>query len=287
MHRRIGPLRGVLIFLAGALTMAAVGIAVGAGLGTKPRETSVSGGTSILGQRPTGVGMARIGAHGTVGAGEYTEDIEHYHDSGQYQRDLAAVGRRAKAFLRRRVARLRAQARRRCRRAEDRGLTGAALERACRRPKLAIVFDIDETSVSNYEELAATDFAQATPALVLAAAEADSPAIRPTHDLYRLALRKNVGVFFITGRPEAIPMAREATETQLRRAGYREYEELILQDSADLTLDFVAPYKSSKRAQIERDGWDIVLNVGDQESDLAGGHADRAYKLPNPFYFIG
>ena len=287
MHGRSGLLRGGLIFLAGALTMAAVGIAVGAGLGTTPRETSVSGGTPILGLRPTGVGMPKIGAHGTVGASEYAEDLEHYHDSGQYQRDLAAVGRRAKAFLRRRVARLRAQARDRCQRAEDGGLTGDALERACRRPKLAAVFDIDDTSVSNYEELAATNFDQAAPTLVLAAAQANSPAIQPTHDLYQLALRKHVAVFFITGRPESIPMAREATETQLRRAGYREYEALILQDRGDLSLDFVAPYKSSKRAEIERDGYDIVLNIGDQESDLAGGHADRAFKLPNPFYFIG
>jgi hypothetical protein len=29
-----------------------------------------------------------------------------------------------------------------------------------------------------------------------------------------------------------------------------------------------------------------VVNMGDQESDLDGGHADRAFKLPNPFYFV-
>jgi hypothetical protein len=29
------------------------------------------------------------------------------------------------------------------------------------------------------------------------------------------------------------------------------------------------------------------VNVGDQESDLQGGHVVRAFKLPNPFYFIG
>ncbi|MDQ0403073.1 hypothetical protein J2S50_001622 [Streptomyces sp. DSM 40167] len=30
----------------------------------------------------------------------------------------------------------------------------------------------------------------------------------------------------------------------------------------------------------------IVANVGDQYSDLRGGHADRTYKLPNPTYFV-
>jgi hypothetical protein len=34
----------------------------------------------------------------------------------------------------------------------------------------------------------------------------------------------------------------------------------------------------------------IIANLGDQYSDLigddAGDHAERCYKLPNPFYFI-
>ena len=33
-------------------------------------------------------------------------------------------------------------------------------------------------------------------------------------------------------------------------------------------------------------GYRIIANVGDQESDLTGGGADRSFKLPNPFYFI-
>jgi hypothetical protein len=45
-------------------------------------------------------------------------------------------------------------------------------------------------------------------------------------------------------------------------------------------------YKSGERGAIERDGYRIIANVGDQASDVADGHADRAFKLPNPFYFI-
>jgi hypothetical protein len=29
-----------------------------------------------------------------------------------------------------------------------------------------------------------------------------------------------------------------------------------------------------------------VASVGDQYSDLAGGHEAVAFKLPNPFYFL-
>ena len=31
---------------------------------------------------------------------------------------------------------------------------------------------------------------------------------------------------------------------------------------------------------------DIVANLGDQFSDLIGGYADRAVKLPNPTYYL-
>jgi predicted secreted acid phosphatase len=43
-------------------------------------------------------------------------------------------------------------------------------------------------------------------------------------------------------------------------------------------------YKAMTRKHIESLGYDIVLNVGDQWSDLQGGHADHVLKLPNPTY---
>lgn len=30
----------------------------------------------------------------------------------------------------------------------------------------------------------------------------------------------------------------------------------------------------------------IIINAGDQESDLIGGCADATFKLPDPYYFI-
>ncbi len=48
-------------------------------------------------------------------------------------------------------------------------------------------------------------------------------------------------------------------------------------------------YKSQTRAHIESAAggrYDIVANVGDQYSDLKGGSADRAVKLPNPTYYL-
>ena len=40
------------------------------------------------------------------------------------------------------------------------------------------------------------------------------------------------------------------------------------------------------RRTLAEQGYVIVLNMGDQESDLAGGHAERTFKMPNPFYRV-
>jgi hypothetical protein len=37
---------------------------------------------------------------------------------------------------------------------------------------------------------------------------------------------------------------------------------------------------------IQEKGYTVVVNIGDQFSDLAGGHTERVFKLPNPYYFI-
>jgi HAD superfamily, subfamily IIIB (Acid phosphatase) len=45
-------------------------------------------------------------------------------------------------------------------------------------------------------------------------------------------------------------------------------------------------YKSLTREHIESLGNDIVLTMGDQLNDLAGGFADYTAKVPNPMYYI-
>jgi acid phosphatase len=249
-------------FAAGAV-MVAAGVAIAQDLSTDNiRETSVSGGTPIEGLRPTGVGLPEVGVSATTGTGDYPAAVRAYHDSGQYDRDLAAVGSKARKYLVKRSSRLRKRA-------------------GNRSPDLAVVFDIDETSLSNYEELQAVDFTGVGTALAAAVVAGDSPPIAATQSVYRKALQKDVGVYFITGRPET-PEIRAVTEANLAAAGYDTYEELVLKDTTESTID----YKSGAREEIEDGGTHIVTNLGDQESDLAGGHADRAFKLPNPYYFI-
>ena len=260
----------------GAL-LVTVALGVAADRAPRPAKRDPSPAHSI---RPTGVGLPRVGAQGTLGIGEFTQAVRDYHDSGAYQRDLVRVGSRAKAFLVRQTHALRGRARLRCSRVRRSGTGGAALRRACRRPKLAVVLDIDETALSHYEELQAANFSGATAALAAAVISADSPPIAPTLALYRAARARRISVFFITGRPQISEMP---TRQNLDEAGYRDRAGLSFKPTDAATI----PFKRGQRAKIERRGFRIVVNLGDQESDLAGGLADRSFKLPNPFYFIG
>jgi hypothetical protein len=40
------------------------------------------------------------------------------------------------------------------------------------------------------------------------------------------------------------------------------------------------------RAEIAGAGFSIIANIGDQPSDLFGGHAEKMFLLPNPFYRV-
>ncbi len=268
--RRARLLRGTLLFLAGALVAGAVALAAGGG-SDQIRVTSVSDGTPVLGIRPTGVGLPLIGGTVSTGAGDLAPLLKTYHDSGAYEQDLATVDSRAQRFLRRRVGWLRAR-RGHCRGKAARNGTPAH----CGWRKPALVLDIDETALSNYAYLG--DFKNILASLAQGAIGGILPAIAPTLSLYDAARAKDVAVFFITGRPTVF---ESATVANLTRAGYSGWAGLVLNPGGQTLTE----YKSAARAKIEQQGYRIVLNVGDQESDLAGGNATRAFKLPNPFYY--
>ena len=107
-------------------------------------------------------------------------------------------------------------------------------------------------------------------------------AIDATLKLYHRARSLNVAVFFITGRPEN---QRRATERNLKAVGYDTYQELIMPENG-AKFASAADFKAPRRAAIEQAGNTIIANVGDQPSDLAGGHAEKTFLLPDPFYRI-
>jgi acid phosphatase len=197
-------------------------------------------------------------------------ELKTYIDSGEYDRDLATAVGAAQSYLDAHVA----------------GVTNPA-----------IVLDIDETSLSNREQIRADDFAyvpgwycQAPPQLGTCGALAwdaleRAPAIAPTLALFNDARAKGVRVFFITGRHEA---ERDVTAGNLRKAGYVGWDDkdLIMRPAQD-NFPTAQAYKTDARRAIEEDRhFHILVSAGDQASDIDGGYREYPAKLPNPFYFI-
>ncbi|MFE2515600.1 HAD family acid phosphatase [Streptomyces mirabilis] len=127
--------------------------------------------------------------------------------------------------------------------------------------KLALVFDIDNTTLE-------TDFHSWY--------ELPTPAVKPSLDLARYARSRGVDIFFISARPGIIS---SLTQWNLTTVGYP-VSGLYTRDLPDL-FEEVGAYKTSKRAEIESRGYTIIANVGNNDSDLVGGHAERTFKLPD------
>lgn len=191
----------------------------------------------------------------------YRARLEAYYYSGEYESEIAEVIGEARSYLERRLS--------------------EGVE------KPAIVFDIDETSLSNWAQMKELQFGYVRGIWHEWVETASAYGIGPTLELARWAHDHGVALFFITGRGEN---EREATAENLKKVGYAPWVTLYLEDETECctgdSCDFAATCKSFYRKEIHDAGYTIVVNVGDQRSDLLGGWAERGYKLPNPFYFV-
>src|SRR5262249_28429350 len=114
---------------------------------------------------------------------------------------------------------------------------------------------------------------------------AQSLVIEPTLRLFNQAKAKHVKIFFVTGRRDTPPL-REATERKLPAVRYNGWEALFMRPPASNdTFKSVQEFKTSQRAAISKN-FTIIANIGDQQSDLDGGYAERTWRVPNPFYYI-
>jgi predicted secreted acid phosphatase len=147
----------------------------------------------------------------------------------------------------------------------------------------AVIFDIDETSLSNWEMINITDFGYLHGAYKLWENSARDLAVKPIQELYLFAREKGFSIFFISGRRE---VQRASTEQNLRHVGFDEWEGTFFKPM-DYYGGHAMEFKSKWRAHIQSLGYTIVLNIGDQQSDLDGDpHAIYDVKIANPAYFI-
>ncbi|MEV7003353.1 HAD family acid phosphatase [Streptomyces sp. NPDC093982] len=125
--------------------------------------------------------------------------------------------------------------------------------------KQAIVFDIDNTTLE-------TDFGFSYP----------QPANEPVREVAEYAQEHGVSLFFVTARPGII---YSVTDYNLEYRGY-EVSGLYVRGFFDLFKN-VGDYKTAQRVDIEKKGYTIIANIGNSATDLSGGHAEKAYKLPD------
>jgi hypothetical protein len=274
----------IYLFIAAALLAAAIPSLAAAQ--TPPPDTAIPAPSPVvihLGRTPVvelfdgGGGLPYLGSPTAYNAGDWEPALRNFHDSGVYDTELAQIDDLAEKAVVRSVHKsdFRSHNGRfhkghgRVRAAHDHG-----------KKKLALVLDIDETSLSNYNAIQLDNFTFGTNSQREAIDETGVK-IQPTLDLFNLAKQNGVAVFFITGRREN---TRAHTESNLKREGFDGWQQLFLKP--DASTDTTVQYKSGARAAIEGQDYRIIANVGDQYSDLAGGHEDVGFKLANPFYFL-
>lgn len=145
----------------------------------------------------------------------------------------------------------------------------------------AVVLDLDETLMDMRAYY--LTYKQFDPTLFNTwLLRADAPAIPETLAFVRWLNARHIPVYFVTGRREAF---RAATVKNLARYGGIRYAGLFMKPDG-YGQPSAAPYKIDARRQIEARGHRIILSLGDQASDVTGGHADVGLKLPNPLYTI-
>lgn len=196
---------------------------------------------------------AGVGAKEPPNLNPIKDQVRAYVDSGEYDRDITVVAKQASAWL------------------EQRAKEGGT--------SLTVVFDLDETLLSNWDLISRQDFGYLPGTWNAWVAQAKAPAIDAVREVYLTALRLKLDVIFLTGRRER---DRADTEKNLKSVNCAEYAALIFKP--DDSKETTGAFKVGQRRKLQEAGRVIIANIGDQESDLAGGYAERTFKLPDPFY---
>ncbi|MBS0663356.1 MAG: HAD family acid phosphatase [Verrucomicrobia bacterium] len=181
--------------------------------------------------------------------------VRAYVQSGEYERDIAKVTTEADAWL------------------QARARQGGK--------NLTVLFDVDETLLSNLPEMESIDFGYVPQIWTAWIAKAEAPGLTPACELLRTARRLGYRVIILSGRRER---DRPGTEKNLKAVGCGDYDRLILK--ADDVRVTTGAWKTEQRRKLVAEGCVIVANIGDQESDFAGGMAEKDFKLPSPFYLM-
>ncbi len=148
--------------------------------------------------------------------------------------------------------------------------------------KPAVVFDIDETALSNYEYTKEIGFGYVYKLWNEWQQKGIAPVIKDTKRFYDYLISKNIHAIFVTGRNSEVG---EATKRNLIEQGYTKFDTLIVRSKTEIKMT-AAEYKTKKREELVKKGYDIIACIGDQWSDLVGGNTGIKIKLPSYLYLL-
>ena len=182
------------------------------------------------------------------------ERVAHYYESGQYKEDLNKIVTKAMKYFDRIDA------------------TG----------KSTIIFDIDDTLLTNYFAQKEISFGHVPKLSHEWVKRADAPVIEEMKKLYDYCVDRGFKIVLLTGRRYD---EYDATVKNLKHQGIEKFEKLIVREKDELIIT-AEEYKSDHRKKLTEECYEIVGCIGDQESDLAGEYSGHEVKLPNYIYTI-
>lgn len=184
----------------------------------------------------------------------YKEDIERYYESGKYGLEV-------------------------------REIVEGALEEIKKAPRVinpTVVFDVDETTLSNYKHIKEISFGYLPGHWEEWLDQSKGEAILQTKYLYDYLVEHNYKIVFLTARNEN---QYEATYKNLVDEGYTKIDTLICRPLKYPKVTS-AVFKERERKNLAEAGWNIIACVGDQQSDIFGNYTGIKVKLPNLMYLV-
>ena len=180
--------------------------------------------------------------------------VENYYEGGQYEKDLSKIIADAIDEFR-----------------------GIDVTR-----NSVVIFDVDDTALSNYNFIKSMDFGYVKSLWDDYIEKGNAPVIYEVKTLYDYLVDRRIKIIFLTGRSYN---NYESTYNNLKDAGYREFDTLIVRSKNQLN-ERASDFKSVERLTLSDLGYKIIGCVGDQDSDLKGGNTGIKVKLPNYMYKV-
>lgn len=147
-------------------------------------------------------------------------------------------------------------------------------------PTSAVIFDVDETILSNYQVAQERNFSWTIDDAFEFRLKSTCAALRPVRDFYHALKSHGFKMIILTSRRDSL---YAATQKNLTEQGFV-YDELIL-----LPMDLFeqgishGEWKTSVRKSLS-EKYNIVGCVGDSDSDFKGGYTGYEVRLPNYLY---